>query len=210
MFALFISARTVITVLSPPKSKNNRACRKSGRHLRKKGNKMKILVAYSSKSGTTRECAEKLETLLPKDSVTLSDIENDSPSLKEFDVIAVGGYVRMGKMSKTFKRFISENEAILNEKPHAFFMCAGLVESTDYYFEKAIPRHLLNSSISNMCFGGDLRVKLQKGLDKIIARIILSSIKNHNADEDCDKEQMIPAILPENISRFADEIRRTL
>ena len=171
---------------------------------------MKILVAYSSKSGTTRECAEKLATLLPKDSVTLSDIENDSPALAEFDIIAIGGYVRMGKMSKAFKSFVAENESLLCEKPHAFFMCAGLVESTDYYFEKAIPRHLLNSSISNMCFGGDLRVKLQKGFDKIIARIILSSIKNHNLDEDRDEDKMIPAILPENISRFADEIRRAL
>ncbi len=171
---------------------------------------MKILVAYSSKSGTTRECAEKLASLLPPDRVALSDIEKESPNLQEFGTVIVGGYVRMGKMGKAFKRFVSDNETILSEKPHAFFMCSGLVESTEYYFEKAIPHHLLNSSISNMCFGGELRIKSQKGLDKIIAKIILSSIKNHNADEDCDEEQMIPAILPENISRFADEIRRTL
>lgn len=171
---------------------------------------MKILVAYSSKSGTTRECAENLASLLPKGTATLSDIEKDDPSLNEFDIIIVGGYVRMGKMCKPFKKFVTDNEALIKEKPHAFFMCAGLVESTEYYFEKAVPRHLLNSSVSNMCFGGDLRVKKQKGLDKIIAKIILSSIKNHNANEDCDEEQMIPAILPENISRFADEIRRTL
>ena len=171
---------------------------------------MKILVAYSSKSGTTRECAEKLVSLLPKDLVTLANIETDAPSLDEFDIVIVGGHVRMGKMCKPFRKFIADNEALINKKPHAFFICAGLVESTEYYFEKAVPRHLLNSSISNMCFGGDLRVKMQKGLDKIIAKIILSSIKNHNLDEDRDEDKMIPAILPENISRFSDEIRRAL
>ena len=170
---------------------------------------MKILIAYSSKSGTVRECAEELASRLAPNEVTLADLDTASPDLTACDIAVVGGYVRMGKISKKMKQFIAENQALLEETMHAFFICCGLPESTEYYFEKAIPRKLLNSSISNICFGGDLRLKQQRGFDKLIAKMILKEIKNNNIAEDMNEEMMIPAVIPENISRFADEIRRS-
>lgn len=170
---------------------------------------MKILIAYSSKSGTAKECAEALAAKLSNNEITLASLDDTSPDLTGFDIAVIGGYVRMGKISKKMRTYIAENETILGETMHAFFLCCGLPESTEYYFEKAIPRHLLNSSISNICFGGDLRVNKQKGLDKFIAKLILNDIKSNNAGEDKDEEKPIPAILPENISRFADEIRHS-
>ena len=168
---------------------------------------MKILIAYSSKSGTTRECAEELAAKLAPNEVTLACLEQGSPDISGFDIAVIGGYVRMGKISKYMKNYVAANSALLAVTMHAFFICCGLPESTEYYFEKAIPRDLLNSSISNICFGGDLRVKKQKGLDRFIAKLILSEIKNNNADADRDEDKTVPAVLPENISRFADEIR---
>lgn len=170
---------------------------------------MKILIAYSSKSGTTRECAEELAAKLAPNEVTLACLEQGSPDLSGFDIAVIGGYVRMGKISKYMRNYVAENAALLAVTMHAFFICCGLPESTEYYFEKAIPRKLLNSSISNICFGGDLRVKQQRGLDKLIAKMILKEIKNNNIAEDMNEEMMIPAVIPENISRFADEIRRS-
>lgn len=170
---------------------------------------MKILIAYSSKSGTTKECAEALAKELSNNEVTLEDLEKTSPDITEYDIAIIGGYVRMGKISKAMKSYIAQNEAVLCETMHAFFLCCGLPESTEYYFEKAIPRSLLNSSISNICFGGDLRVNKQKGFDKFIAKLILNDIKSNNANEDRKEEKAIPAVLPENISRFADEIRHS-
>lgn len=168
---------------------------------------MKIVIAYSSKSGTVRECAEELAKKLSPNEVTLADLETAPPDITGFDIAIVGGYVRMGKVSKKMIQFVADNEAILNETMHAFFLCCGLPESTEYYFEKSVSRGLLNSSISNICFGGDLRVNKQKGLDKFIAKLILKEIRNNNIEEDMNEEMSIPAILPENISRFADEIR---
>ena len=170
---------------------------------------MKIVIAYSSKSGTVRECAEDLAKRLAPNDVTLADLDTDTPDLTSFEIIIVGGYVRMGKLSKKMTRFISENQNLLRETMHAFFLCCGLPESTEYYFEKAIPHDLINSSISNACFGGDLRVNKQKGLDKFIAKMIIKEIKNNNISEDMNDEMAIPAVLPENISRFADEIRHS-
>ena len=170
---------------------------------------MKILIAYSSKSGTTRECAEALAKELSNNDVTLGDLEETAPDITAYDIAIIGGYVRMGKISKTMRTYIAQNEKLLNETMHAFFLCCGLPESTEYYFEKAVPRQLLNSSISNICFGGDLRVNKQKGLDKFIAKLILNDIKSNNANEDRREEKAVPAVLPENISRFADEIRHS-
>ena len=168
---------------------------------------MKILIAYSSKSGTTRECAEVLAKKLSPQTPTLADLENETPDITNYDLVIIGGYVRMGKLSKTTVKYIKDNAAILEETMHAFFLCCGLPESTDYYFEKAISRSLLNNSIANMSFGGELRIKQQKGFDKLWAKMILASIKNNNISENMNEEQAIPAIVPENISRFADEIR---
>ena len=170
---------------------------------------MKIVIAYSSKSGTVRECAEALAEKLAPNNVTLADLSTENPDITGYDIAIVGGYVRMGKISKAMTRFVLDNKALLEETMHAFFLCCGLPESTEYYLEKSIPRPLLNSSISNTCFGGDLRVNKQKGLDKIMAKIILKEIKNNNIEEDMNDEMSIPAVLPENISRFADEIRHS-
>ena len=170
---------------------------------------MKIVIAYSTKSGTVRECAEKLAKKLAPNEVALADLNLTPPDITGFDIVIIGGYVRMGKISKKMTQFIGENKSVLGETMHAFFLCCGLPESTEYYFEKSIPRELLNSSISNMCFGGDLRIQKQKGLDKIIAKMILSGIKHNNIAEDMNEEMAVPALLPENISRFADEIRHS-
>lgn len=168
---------------------------------------MKILIAYSSKSGTARECAEELAKKLYPKTPTLADLDENFPDMTDYELVIIGGYVRMGKISKNMVRYVKENADILQETMHAFFICCGLPESTECYFDRSIPRNLLDSSISNMCFGGDLRIKQQKGFDKIWAKMILSSIKSNNIAENMNEEIAIPAIVPENISRFADEIR---
>lgn len=170
---------------------------------------MKILIAYSSKSGTTKECAEMLAQKLASNDVTLASLEDCSPDVTGFDIAIIGGYVRMGKLSKSVRNYITANETVLDATMHAFFLCCGLPESTEYYFEKAIPKKLLDSSISNTCFGGDLRVNKQKGFDKFVAKLVLNEIKSNNADAERDEDMSVPAILPENISRFADEIRHS-
>ena len=177
--------------------------------IHKEDDRMKILIAYSSKSGTVKECAEELAEKLAPNEIALASLDTENPDLADFDIALIGGYVRMGKLSKKMTRFVADNEEILKETMHGFFLCCGLPESTEYYFEKAIPRNLLNSSISNVCFGGDLRVNKQKGFDKLVAKMILREIKNNNVEEDMNDEMAIPAILPENISRFADEIRHS-
>ena len=146
---------------------------------------MKILIAYSSKSGTTRECAEELAKKLYPKTPTLADLDGGFPDMTDYELVIIGGYVRMGKISKSAVRYIKENEAVLGETMHAFFICCGQPESTDYYFKKSIPAHLLDNSISNMCFGGELRIKKQKGFDRIWAKMILASIKNNNISENC-------------------------
>ena len=170
---------------------------------------MKILIAYSSKSGTTKECAEMLAKRLASNDITLACLEEGSPDITGFDIAIIGGYVRMGKISKNMRGYIAANANLLDATMHAFFICCGLPESTEYYFEKAIPKKLLDSSISNTCFGGDLRVSKQKGFDKFVARLVLNEIKSNNADADRNTDMSVPAILPENISRFADEIRHS-
>ena len=99
--------------------------------------------------------------------------------------------------------FVSKKKPV--EKPNAFFYTVTVAAI------RQVMRFLRIKvrAISNICFGGDLRVNKQKGLDKFIAKLILKEIKNNNIAEDMNEEMSIPAVLPENISRFADEIRHS-
>ena len=78
-----------------------------------KGNPMKILIAYATKTGTTRECAERLAGHFEFHDVTLADLEQETPDLSAFDAVVIGSNVRANKIHKKVKQFLEDNAARL-------------------------------------------------------------------------------------------------
>ena len=168
---------------------------------------MKLLIAYATKTGTTKECAEELATHFSSHEVVLADLEKDSPVLSDFDVAVIGSNVRAGKINRGAKRFLEENAQVLSRMPFGLYLCCCMNDSADTYFQKNVSASLLSASVANLCFGGEIKMERQKGLDKLIMRIALASVKSHNRDEDRDADIPLPAKLPENIRRMADAIK---
>lgn len=77
---------------------------------------MKILIAYSSRTGNTKKIAEALYEVAPEGTV-LAKVE-DKPMANEFDVVFVGYWVDRGApdgKSKEFLRTLKNKKVILFE-----------------------------------------------------------------------------------------------
>lgn len=161
---------------------------------------MKILIAYATKSGTTRICAEKLAQLLPQHQVTLADL-SVSPDMNpaDFDFTVVGGPIRMGKLHKTAKKFIESSTFVPSK--YAFFICNGLSDGTDEYFKKNFPAPLLGSALVYTSLGGELKPDNQSRFDRFLLKMFIESNREN-------EDFVMPTIYTEEIGRLADKIKK--
>ena len=166
---------------------------------------MKILIAYTSKNGTTAKCAKMLaEKLDVSHEVKLTDMnKEDTVSPEGFDVVVLGSSVRMGAVSKKVKKYIKTNIDTLNAKQCAVFLCCGIPDEFEDYLSQ-IPKYLI-PSLGIHCFGGELKPREVRGFDKIIIKIMRNSITRHDF-EDSNYTGMLPEIIPEHINLLADRI----
>lgn len=113
---------------------------------------MKVLIAYSTKSGATKKCAEILAEQFTD--CTIADLEKERPSLEDFDTILVGSGIRMGKIYKPVKNFIHSNLSKLLAKRTAIYFCNAYPEKLQKAIEKNIPEELRISSLCIRSLGG--------------------------------------------------------
>lgn len=171
---------------------------------------MKTLIIYSTKGGVSRQCAEMLaDKLSPSIEVDIYDIQDNPPSPEDFDVAVIGGSIRMGALNKKLRAYLKANASALSNMPTAIFMCCGFTESFDDYVKMQISPSI-TASLGVHCFGGELKPEKLKGLDKLIVRIVRSSLKTEDADFPNEDRSPLPEIVPENIYRLADKIRELL
>ena len=173
--------------------------------------KMKILIGYYTKTGTTAKCADILRAQFHNHEVTVADLAMETVDLCAYEVVLLGASVRMGRSDKRFRTFLRANEATLSEKKTGYFLCAGAPELVEDIMNRDLPPALLAKAAAKSAFGGELNVAAQKNIfGKLIVRAMRSSIKSKELDDDLcySDEQGFPEILPDSIARFADEIKR--
>lgn len=166
---------------------------------------MKVLIAYSSKQGTTAKCAEMLCDKLASADVDMVDINKCAPkSPDNYDVVVLGSSVRFGSVSKNLKKYIKAHKQALNAMPSAVFLCCGYPDQFDDYVKDQFPKDF-NPTCGFHCFGGELKPKQTKGIDKLFVSMVRRSIVEHDF-EDSSYAGSLPEILPESISILADMI----
>ena len=167
---------------------------------------MKILIAYSSKHGTTKRCAEMLgKELSGSCQVSLCDVRaEDIPSPDGFDAVILGSSVRMARISKKIKKYMKINIEKLNAMPCAVFLCCGFPDEFDEYLRTELPDGF-EPSYGAHCFGGELKPQNVKGFERFLVKSIRRSITEHDF-EDGNYKGMLPEILPEHIAILAGRI----
>ena len=164
---------------------------------------MKLLIAYASKSGCAREMATMLAEHLPRHEVTLCDLAKEQPDPAAFDYAVVGGSIRMNKAHKALRAYIAKCGEALVKVPHTLFLCCAFAEQLEHYFAVTFSRALRESAEQTVYFGGDLSLSRQKGLDKLLTRMIRNSIL-----ESEEEEAVLPTLLPEHVRMLADRLRK--
>ena len=168
---------------------------------------MKILIVYATRGGVSRACAEMLkEKLVPSYEVSCYNVEEGAPAPNDFDVAVVGGSIRMGKLNKKLKKYIKEYREALGRMPSAAFICCGFPTDLEDYVETQLPR-ALEFSLGIHCFGGEIKPEKQKGVDKLILKMMKNHIRYLDLEENGKHDYMLPEIIPEHISMLADRIR---
>ncbi len=168
---------------------------------------MKVLIAYASKNGSVRHCAERLVSVLKGIDITVADLAEGLPGdLSEYDTVVVGASIRFGKLLKPARAFLAEQKKTLLQKRLCLFLCCGLAHEYEYYRERVFPKELRDAAYQNLYFGGSLRLDGLPFFDKLIVRSIRSSIMESEI-EDGEYTPSLPGLLHENIDRMATYIR---
>ncbi|MCL2143557.1 MAG: flavodoxin domain-containing protein [Methanomassiliicoccaceae archaeon] len=122
---------------------------------------MRTLIAYSTKGGACRECAEVLASRIPD--ATIYDLNDGAPDLNDFDIVIAGSGIRMGGAYRPFRKFLKENADALLAKKVAFFISNAQTEKADKIIEKNIPADLRNTAFIMRTFGGRAPFGKNKG-----------------------------------------------
>ena len=171
---------------------------------------MNILIAYTTKSGVTKECAEQLGALFSAHTVELVDLSENEPDLDAFDLVAIGAPVRYGRIDKRAVQFVKKNGEALKTKKFGLFCCCGFPDAAEECFLRSYPRELLDASVANITFGGEMDPARVRGFDRLVVKTVLRNVENNNRNEDRDRDIPLPALLPEHIRAFADALRNSL
>lgn len=156
---------------------------------------MKTLIVYATNTGTTEKAARKINERL-KDKADIVNLkDNKMPDIRDYDFIAIGGSVSMGRIQRSVKRFIIKNREALKKKQMGLFIACGEKESLEEYF-KTILEDLRGSAVFAVSIG--YAYYLEK-LNPITRRIITSLAHVTKTTEAFDEKE---------IKRVADIINK--
>lgn len=167
---------------------------------------MKIGIIYTTKGGTTKECATLLERELKGHDVRVLDM-SCAPTIDGYDVIVLGFPIRMAKPTRAARRYINEHRDELLRSNVAYYMCCGFIDCADEYAEKMLPRELKERAIAITCLGGSLDPARFKGFDKLIVKSVRSEILGGGNNGEGREDMSLPTILDENIAQLATKIK---
>ena len=82
-----------------------------------------LLITYSTTDGHTRSICEHLQKLVAKQHDVVLSAMDDDPGidLTLFDKVVIGASIRYGKHQQQVLDFIKRNQAVLENRPNAFF-----------------------------------------------------------------------------------------
>lgn len=157
----------------------------------------KTLVAYASKTGTTKECVELLKEYFPR--ADYMDLTQEQPDPSEYDLILCGAGVRMGMIHKKLKKWLTKYRNVIASKEHAFFICNGSPAQVETILVQNFGKELLETSICASSFGGYTAYNRFHGMDRFIMKMLANQTKERKLPE--------TGILRENIAAFAETVK---
>lgn len=131
---------------------------------------MKTLVAYTSKYGTTRKCAEKIAEQLPAGADLIDLRRVKVRSFDEYDSVVIGGPIYAGKVMSAVPTFCERYRAELLERTIGLFVCClyeGETALTE--LDEAYPPWLNAHAVIRRAVGGAIEFARLGVVDRYLA-----------------------------------------
>lgn len=148
----------------------------------------KTLIAYTSKSGATKEASEVItDALRVKHNfeVDLVDLKKSSPNIKEYVNVVVGAGVRGGKVYGEALDFLKQDFG--NRKVAFFVCCGGAGDPKNYqasctkYVANVLVKYPNLKTVSTKAFGDRMKLlgkTLFDNVDKDKIRVWAETLQN--------------------------------
>jgi len=154
--------------------------------------KMKTVIFYISKHGTTEKVARRIADKLNLGKTELVNLKNENLQIdiETFDRIIIGGSIHMASVHKKIKKFCELNNNIFLKKTLGLFLCCmetgkKSIEQFENAFSENLRKHATSSAIlgyeynlSKMNFFEKILVKKISGSKESISEIDYKGIEN--------------------------------
>lgn len=157
---------------------------------------MKTLIVYGSKTGTAKQCAEALAGRIP--GAVLCDVTQGKPNPSDYDVVVLGGSVRMGLIHNDIRQYAEGTKDILKNKRLGIFITCGYDELADKIISNNMPAELVEAAKVKMSFGGEMDLSKQKGFDRFVCKASLKEFEKNGME--------LPRLYPKRYSKFVTEL----
>ena len=174
----------------------------------------RILILYGTRFETTKNTSEKIRDFLEtkENKVFLIDINEEEPTLNDFDGVLIGTGIKMGMWTKKIKKFIKKNKKELEKRifKFGFFVNCGTASDTERineaklkYIDKKLGKMGLTYDISD-AFGAIYDFSETSNMGNINKKLIKSGLIN---DDGWEKVEDILYDLRDmdRIQKFAEE-----
>ena len=171
---------------------------------------MKSLIVFASKHGFTEKVAHILRDKLLGDprevsgevsgevasGVSIFDLKKHKPSsIKEYDVVIIGGSIYVGKIQAEIAQFCKENLDTLLKKRIGLFISCGLQDKSEEQLKTVFPQELLRNATATGYFGYEFNYSKMKFFERTITKMLTK------------KKESECRILTENIQHFTNQMK---
>ena len=115
---------------------------------------MNTLILYATKSGASDRCAHILADRLG--GCTVCSLSAPLPDITHYDRVIIGSGVRVGKLYKPARQFLTTQQDILLGREFAFFLCNALPNEFEKTVAQNIPQALRDTAVTIRSFGGKM------------------------------------------------------
>jgi len=156
---------------------------------------MSTLIAYASKHGCTKRCAEKLAQRLDE-KVDMYNLKSGKPlDIEPYNKVIIGSSVYVGKVHKEATAFCTKNLEKLGNKKVGLFICGSQEgEALKQELNTAFSQELQSKAVAIECFGGEYVFGKMGFMEKTIVKMIAKTSKDTSTIKD-DKIESFAQIM---------------
>jgi menaquinone-dependent protoporphyrinogen oxidase len=132
-----------------------------------------VLIVYRSKYGFTEGCARALATRITAACEVVDLASRGVPDPRDFDVVLVGGSIYGGKIQREISVFCDRYAPVLREgRVGLFISCLYTGDHARAQMQAAFPDWLTGSAFAAGLFGGEIRYRELRLLDRLLVRTV--------------------------------------